>query len=81
MLAASYVRPTGADGTVDKVMTAPLPADDEVEEPIKLVATTRAHTLDPVLNEKGVDIKVVTWIVQLLDEIIGDKVPSQLGKT
>jgi hypothetical protein len=66
---------------VDNVITAPLPAVEEAEEPIKFVATIRAHTLDPVLNEKGVDIKVCTVIVQLLDEMIVDKVPSQLGNT
>lgn len=74
------MRPTGGEGTVETVTTAPLPADDVPDDPILLVATTLAHTLAPVLSEKGAPSKVVRLTVQLLVDMIVASVPSQLGK-
>lgn len=62
-------------------MTAPFPAVEADDEPILFVATTLAHTLDPVVRLNGGDMIVVSCIVQFLPSIILAKVPSQLGNT
>lgn len=81
VFASSLFRFTGGEGTVEYVITAPLPCALAAEDPILLVATTLAHTLDDVVKLKGADIRVVSETVQLLAAMTLAKVPSQLGRT
>jgi hypothetical protein len=80
VFALSLARLIGAEGTVDKLMNAPLPLKEVPEAPIMLYAITYAQTLVPVLRLKGVLIRTESGIVQLRAVMIVDIVPSQLGK-
>ena len=76
----SNAKLTGAAGTVESVITPPFPSVEDPDEPIMLVATSFAQTLDPVLRLNGVDMRVASEIVQLFAEITVAIVPSQLGR-
>jgi hypothetical protein len=43
----------GASGGYDTEITAPLPADENAEEPTELIAATYANTLDCKLSMNG----------------------------
>jgi hypothetical protein len=67
---------TGASGFV--IITAPEPGSDSIEEPIALMATTLAKTLDPQGRLKGGERSVATGIVQLKAVLTELVEPSQL---
>ena len=66
----SFLKLTGALGTVLICNTAPLPVREVKEGPIMLIATTCANTLAPVAKFQGPAVSFVIGIEQVSASLI-----------